>query len=168
MKINFVLLFVFAGLFIACNRNISVSDEAQADESHVQIKNDTISNIYAQYIRLKDALVKSDTASAGKAATDLSAALNVIKGCESSTTTAREIGSSNDIKEQRLKFLKLSSDIIPMVKNTKLTSGSIFVLYCPMANQGNGGYWLSSSKEVQNPYYGDEMLDCGEVKEEIH
>jgi hypothetical protein len=36
-----------------------------------------------------------------------------------------------------------------------------------MANDGNGGYWLSSEPQIKNPYYGDEMLECGEVKEEI-
>jgi hypothetical protein len=46
-------------------------------------------------------------------------------------------------------------------------SGSIYVQYCPMANEGKGGYWLSSQEEIMNPYYGDDMLHCGEVKETI-
>jgi Cu(I)/Ag(I) efflux system membrane fusion protein len=36
-----------------------------------------------------------------------------------------------------------------------------------MANEGKGGYWLSSQEEIMNPYYGDDMLHCGEVKETI-
>ena len=36
-----------------------------------------------------------------------------------------------------------------------------------MANEGNGGYWLAAEQEVRNPYYGDEMLACGEVKRTI-
>jgi hypothetical protein len=36
-----------------------------------------------------------------------------------------------------------------------------------MANKGDGGDWLSTEKEIRNPYYGDEMLECGRVAEEI-
>jgi hypothetical protein len=54
------------------------------------------------------------------------------------------------------------------MKHTKIDSGSIFVQYCPMANDGDGGYWMASSNEIRNPYYGDEMLNCGEVKEELN
>jgi hypothetical protein len=165
MKTNLILLFILTGLFIACNRN--KTDSSKVNGNEVQIKNDTISNIYNRYIRLKDALVKSDPKLANTAANELAGVLSTIKGCENSTNTAKEIGSSNDIKLQRTKFVTLSSDIIPMIKDTKLSSGSIFIMYCPMANEGNGGYWMSSNKEVMNPYYGDEMLNCGEVKEEI-
>jgi len=34
-----------------------------------------------------------------------------------------------------------------------------------MAFDGKGGYWLSNSKEIRNPYFGDIMLACGEVTE---
>jgi Cu(I)/Ag(I) efflux system membrane fusion protein len=34
-----------------------------------------------------------------------------------------------------------------------------------MANDDVGGYWFSESEEIRNPYFGDEMLLCGEVKE---
>jgi hypothetical protein len=57
--------------------------------------------------------------------------------------------------------------LITLFKKAEITSGSMFVQYCPMANEGEGGYWLSSETEIRNPYYGDEMLNCGEVKETI-
>jgi hypothetical protein len=33
-----------------------------------------------------------------------------------------------------------------------------------MAFDGEGGYWLSDSKEIRNPYYGEKMLVCGNVE----
>jgi Cu(I)/Ag(I) efflux system membrane fusion protein len=30
-----------------------------------------------------------------------------------------------------------------------------------------GAYWISDSKEIRNPYFGDAMLTCGEVKKEL-
>jgi len=46
----------------------------------------------------------------------------------------------------------------------KLSSGNIYKDFCPMALDG-GAYWLSSEKNILNPYYGDKMLKCGTVKE---
>lgn len=38
---------------------------------------------------------------------------------------------------------------------------------CPMFEGDKGGSWLSISKDIKNPYFGDMMLSCGEVKKEI-
>ena len=64
-------------------------------------------------------------------------------------------------------FTALNTDLIALFKNVELTAGTIFVQHCPMANKGDGGDWLSSVKKIQNPYYGDEMMECGSVVEEI-
>ncbi|RYF79677.1 MAG: DUF3347 domain-containing protein, partial [Chitinophagaceae bacterium] len=37
----------------------------------------------------------------------------------------------------------------------------IYLQYCPMKNAS----WLSSAKQIRNPYYGSSMLTCGEVTE---
>ncbi len=39
--------------------------------------------------------------------------------------------------------------------------------YCPMAFDNEGAYWLSNSEEILNPYFGDAMLTCGNVEEEL-
>jgi Protein of unknown function (DUF3347). len=36
-----------------------------------------------------------------------------------------------------------------------------------MFNDNKGTFWLSDAREVKNPYYGKEMISCGEVQEEI-
>jgi len=46
-------------------------------------------------------------------------------------------------------------------------SGEVYKQYCPMAFDGKGAFWLSSSEEIRNPYYGDKMLKCGRVEETI-
>jgi hypothetical protein len=33
-----------------------------------------------------------------------------------------------------------------------------------MANNDKGAYWLSQIKEIQNPYMGQKMPNCGEIK----
>jgi hypothetical protein len=36
-----------------------------------------------------------------------------------------------------------------------------------MYNEGKNGYWISELKEIRNPYYGSEMLECGGMIKEI-
>jgi hypothetical protein len=32
-----------------------------------------------------------------------------------------------------------------------------------MSNDGEGAYWLSKQEEIANPYFGSQMLNCGET-----
>jgi Cu(I)/Ag(I) efflux system membrane fusion protein len=36
-----------------------------------------------------------------------------------------------------------------------------------MADDFKGADWLSLSDEIRNPYFGDQMLRCGEVTKQI-
>ena len=40
-------------------------------------------------------------------------------------------------------------------------------IFCPMAFDGKGAYWITESREIRNPYFGEKMLNCGEVKEKL-
>lgn len=41
---------------------------------------------------------------------------------------------------------------------------STYLMKCPMANLDQGGFWLSKDTEVNNPYFGGEMLKCGAIE----
>jgi hypothetical protein len=164
------LILLVTGIFESCsNGERTASETAMADstDNNIRIVNDTISAVYDNYIILKDALVSSDSVGAATAATKLAISLKEIHGCENTALISDEIGRTNTLADQRAEFTNLSSDIIAMIKSTNLSTGKIFVQYCPMANEGNGGYWLASNKSIKNPYFGVKMLECGEVKEEI-
>lgn len=47
--------------------------------------------------------------------------------------------------------------------NKELNSTEVYLVKCPMANSDKGGYWLADKPEVDNPYFGGEMLKCGSV-----
>lgn len=68
------------------------------------------------------------------------------------------------IDEQRKVFLNLSDEMINVFKTFHVDT-KVYVQFCPMANNNHGGYWLSSSEKIENPYYGKSMLTCGETKE---
>ena len=58
--------------------------------------------------------------------------------------------------------------MIELVKNSGLSTGEIYVDYCPMAMNDKGAYWLSNRKDIRNPYFGDKLMTCGEVKETLN
>ena len=46
-------------------------------------------------------------------------------------------------------------------------STTIYVQHCPMADSNKGADWLSKEKKILNPYFGESMLTCGEIKKKI-
>ena len=165
-----IALAVAAAYLSACNstatKPIEKADTLAAAKQAV-IGDTSTNELYVNYIQLKDALVKSDTAAASQAAALMAATLTKVDGCEAAADLATNIASPNSLAEQRKDFVLLNSEVIPVIKHAKLVGGNIFVQYCPMANDSKGAFWLASEKEIRNPYYGDEMLNCGEVKEVI-
>lgn len=172
------LRLVISGLFIAvtftaCNQTAETKDAGTVDSTAVgsappaDLKDEKSQEVYNDYLKLKDVLVSSDAAGAQAAGKELAAALANVKGCENTASLANKIAAVGDLKTQRMHFTALSSDVVALMKHTDVNSGAMYVQHCPMANGGQGGYWLAAEKEVRNPYYGDEMLNCGEVKETI-
>jgi Cu(I)/Ag(I) efflux system membrane fusion protein len=43
-----------------------------------------------------------------------------------------------------------------------------FLTFCPMARDNAGAYWLQKENVVWNSFYGEAMLRCGEIKQELH
>jgi hypothetical protein len=120
------------------------------------------------YLGLKNQFLKSKVAGIQSTAYLLETKLAGIKGCTETATLAHQIATSNDIKEQRNTFLILSQDIITLIKGNKFKSAPVYVDYCPMADGGKGGYWLSLNKAIENPYFPEHMKTCGQVKEQIN
>jgi hypothetical protein len=73
---------------------------------------------------------------------------------------------NDDIEHQRGHLNSLSKSIYNLIKSFG-SEKTLYYQFCPMANNNNGGHWISEIEEVKNPYFGDEMLNCGEVKETI-
>lgn len=133
----------------------------------VSIKDDKLNAVYQHYIHLTTALVGGDLAEAKVAATAIELGAKELTNGGTLTVLAAKIGAATDIEVQRTLFSDLSNDFIAKVKESGLSSGEIYVEYCPMALNDKGASWLSNQKDIKNPYFGDSMLTCGEVKETI-
>ena len=159
-----ILTITLAATLLACSSPKQESAEATAETVAVEQKVDLSASVDA-YMALKDAFVATDAAKAKEAATALSTELKKA-GLDAATSSADKIASSESIKEQRASFFELTKAFIPEVKKADLTS-KVYVQYCPMAFDNTGANWLSTSSEIRNPYFGNMMLKCGRVEEEI-
>ncbi|APU11627.1 efflux RND transporter periplasmic adaptor subunit [Cellulophaga lytica] len=136
--------------------------------------------VYNDYINLKDALVNEDSKTVMTISNSLldnisKVYMKLLKD-EAHThwvslekevkIAATSISKTSDIKEQRVHFKDLSSQLINAVQLFGINE-KVYVKFCPMAENNNGAYWLSKEEKVINPYFGSTMLTCGEVKQVI-
>ena len=76
------------------------------------------------------------------------------------------IGSTNK-EEMRVHFEPLSEALILTARTLGAIGQTWYVTFCPMYDDNRGAYWLSEFEEIKNPYFGDMMLRCGEVRETL-
>jgi hypothetical protein len=163
---NFLFIGIVAFITALSACQPAANESKTAANTPAKALTDT-AKVYNAYLHVKDNLVSADGKSAQKSADTLAQTLRSIKGCTEAEELAKKMAATDDIKSQRILFLQVSQDVIPLVKGIKSPQSPIYVAYCPMANEGKGGYWLTAQKEIKNPYYGEDMLECGEIKEEI-
>ena len=139
-----------------------------------------LNSVYESYINLKNALVEDNTNKVSQDANTLLDNLSQVdmklvkdKTHNQWISLAKEIKSSatsisktTDLKQQRSHFKHLSSHLIKVVQLFGVNE-KVYVEFCPMADSNNGAYWLSKEEKVINPYFGEVMLTCGEVKQVI-
>ncbi|RTE54268.1 efflux RND transporter periplasmic adaptor subunit [Arenibacter aquaticus] len=129
------------------------------------------------YLQMKDALVASDAnlVSAFAKATSVSLKSADIKSLGSmeqshikkSIEMLDAIAANDNLENQRDHFVILNENMVPIAMSVNGTDAMLYVQKCPMANNNKGAVWLSTEEEIRNPYYGDAMLTCGSVIEEI-
>ncbi len=133
----------------------------------VVFKDQTFTAVYHAYLHLKGSLVNTDAIKAQETAKILQTKVRANDTIGNLVKTLEIISNSSDVKAQRVAFEKVTAAIETLVDQNVIISGAIYKQYCPMAFNGKGAYWLSDSNEVRNPYFGDQMLRCGVVEEEI-
>lgn len=118
--------------------------------------------LYNDYLSVKAALVNTDASKTQVAAKKMAADFADAPAYNGARQVAVLISKEKDVEKQREFFVGLTSEVFAAI-NTGITEGKVFQQMCPMAFNGKGAVWLSDSKEVRNPYFGDVMLACGAV-----
>lgn len=78
-----------------------------------------------------------------------------------------EMLQTGDIEKQRSSFALFNDAFIALATQQGLQKGTLYIAHCPMAVREKGAYWLTTRKEVVNPYYGNTMLHCGSIEKTI-
>jgi Cu(I)/Ag(I) efflux system membrane fusion protein len=140
-----------------------------------------LAGVFTAYVSLKDAFVASDAAKLKTEATATQNALaktdmKLLSGVAhndwmtylgSMESALKEIQSATDIEAQRKSFSTLSNEFYKSIKAFGLGGTTAYYEFCPMAFNNEGAFWLSEAEQIRNPYFGDQMLTCGSVKETL-
>ena len=135
-------------------------------DKYIILKNAFVSgkekDVKAAVNELHDVLAKVDmNLLSGKAMTqwmNLSAELN---------NEIKQIKASDKLDDQRKEFSLFNDSFYKVISTFGLMGKTVYYQFCPMMNDNKGAYWLSETKDIRNPYYGDAMLTCGETKETL-
>ena len=133
------------------------------------------------YLQLKDAFVRDDEQATEKATMLMAEKVAAVvatklegKGLEAwqnhkavYESKLKEMQHIKGLDNKRSYFSHISEIMYCTIKSFGLKQGNLFAIFCPMAFDSTGAYWISDSKTIQNPYFGSKMPTCGEVKEEL-
>lgn len=134
-----------------------------------------IKTLVTEYLSVKNALINSNETEAATASGKMYDAMKtfdksllsadqkkIYDDVEADLKEHAEHISKSKIEPQRELFATMSKDMYDLVK----AFGAGMTLYhdhCPMYNDGS--MWLSETKDIKNPFYGDKMMTCGSVEE---
>ncbi|HSK13805.1 MAG TPA: hypothetical protein VK907_11360 [Phnomibacter sp.] len=180
--IGFVLLLVMNLTLAGCqdrqppaeDPEIAAKKKAAADRFRnrqatgpMRLANETMQMIWPAYEQLREALVVKDVLKAKEAGLMIAEGTKGQRQFAPVYHAAVSTVGTNNADQQRIFFSPLSNALIDIVRESGMEEGKIFVAFCPMAFDDKGGYWLTAQRKIINPYFGDEMLTCGSIRETI-
>lgn len=136
-------------------------------EQNYDLQKEEANKLLSFYLEIKQALVDDELEKASVSAASMQ---QILVGKESAlsksiSASVKGIMQAVQLEEQRKQFSELSTIMYDMLKMSNILDYEIYWQYCPMALNAEGAYWLSSSEQIENPYFGDKMLRCGSTKE---
>jgi membrane fusion protein, copper/silver efflux system len=147
-----------------------------------------LSPVIEEYLKLKESLVGEKTGEAAVSAEKLAKLLKELnssglddkaretwkKLSDSMETSLKTIEDVREIEPMRKAFDPLSEAFAKVMLGFRhAMKDPIFLYHCPMAFNQQGAYWIESSQDVRNPYFGEtpykgqQMLKCAELVEKI-
>ncbi len=142
----------------------------------------SIKDIVGAYLHMKNAFTKDNTNGAAAAGQTLQA---TFINFDTKTLSAQQqkiftdiaddakehaehiAANGGNIAHQREHFEMLTKDMADLIKTFGNGGQTLYKDFCPMYNNGKGGFWISETKEIKNPYLGKAMPTCGTMKQEM-
>lgn len=114
-------------------------------------------SILAHYVRIQATLAADGLAGVPEAARAIA---KLAAADATLASQAEAVAGAKDIAAARERFKPLSASLIQHLEQAHVQTGQYFEAYCDMAKAG----WLQAGRTLRNPYFGKEMLECGEIK----
>lgn len=160
--------------------NTDIPDVPEFSDVEVAVL-DQLDAVVVPYLQMKEAMVAADLQRAQELAKQLlenAGEVNVSMLQEEPAEFAREhlaalteaaqaVLDAGDIETAREAFYPLSQQVFMLANAFDITENPLYYQHCPMAFDNEGAYWVSETKEVRNPYFGDKMLHCGSTVTEF-
>jgi hypothetical protein len=174
-----------------CNSDDKKTDKADEKQQPLSIadNSDAFKQSFTQllnaYNNLKDALVASDTAKASAAALALRTAadslkVNEIKGDStgviketavsfsgSISGSAQALAAEKELINKRKEFEMIAESMWNLTRTVRYSGQKLYWQFCPMAFDNKGAHWISGEREIKNPYFGSQMLNCGSIEDSL-
>lgn len=175
---RYVYLF-FVVLVFSCNQQPAKQEPFSSDLNQKDLQG--MQTVLNSYYKLKDALVASDSSGVVKLANEMNTAITNYRSAltdsvktaamlpylDTIATSLMAMQSVNNIEKQRIPFQPLSNSLYKALQSVHFRNSGVFQEYCPMAFDNKGAHWLSDNPAIKNPYFGDKMLECGEVTDTL-
>ena len=136
------------------------------------------------YYNMKDAFIKSDTTLVNKEAANFSGKILEVEmeGIKADTAIlelavqlkqsisgeTNNMLAAKDIEAKRKSFQAVSDGLFDLLRTIRYSGSKVYQQFCPMAFDNNGAAWLSNSSEIINPYFGEKMLHCGDLRDSVN
>lgn len=144
----------------------SSGDEIKVFENVDPSVKTQINGFLADYFAFNQALIEDNQDGAKAAAKKLSATINKFDMSKLAVEQMdfyhaqltklnqglKGVAASADIEESRVELATLSEAIYALVKAYRPNESELYYQFCPMARNNAGANWLSSTKEIVNPY----------------
>lgn len=148
----------------------SIQIEKLAGETGTQLE-----KLYAAYFKIQKQFAGDQPVKEAEATTLQKLAAQLAQDTKLSPTVRQELQQIAEnaahlhhlsLKEARLKFKPISHAVVKLATQVRgATAKEAYQhFYCPMVPEG-GGDWLQPDLKLVNPYFGSQMLRCGELVE---
>jgi len=173
-----IYIATYLSLFLGYQAHAQLTSVQEVPTKELALKRETIKkNVVESYLAIKNSLVVSDSTNAANYALKFANALDEFKfkklnlndmnayiaTREEIKNLAFKISKTMNINTQRKTFSDLSQKFWSIADKVKPTETTLYQQVCPMT----GDTWLSSYKEIKNPYFPKNMLTCGAIKQSI-
>lgn len=132
--------------------------------------------VYAAYLDAQESLAADDLGGFIQAASDIKTALGFVEEAglvgeplaewRRAAARLRVEDAITSIDTARARFERMSEGVIALQRRFGHRGSETWSLaHCPMASDNKGADWLQRGTQINNPYFGDQMLRCGEIRE---